>query len=75
MCHAVAFMVLSVGLISPLTPATGRPSLGEFLFYAGVPFALLCVCWVLTRDRAGRIAIAVELVALGGLVVLLVAHG
>jgi hypothetical protein len=75
MCHLIAFMVLGVGLISPLTPASGLPSLGELVFYAGVPFGLLCLCWVLSSDRAGRIAVAVELLALGGLVVLLVADG
>ena len=75
MCHLVAFMILGVGLISPLIPASGVPSLGTWLFYAGVPFGLLSVSGILATDRGARIAVALELLALSGLVVLLLLRG
>jgi hypothetical protein len=74
MCHLVAFMILGVGLISPLTPTSGLPSLGAWLFYVGVPFGLLSVSGIIATDRAARIAVAVELLGLGCLVVLLLAQ-
>jgi hypothetical protein len=74
MCHLVAFMILGVGLISPLTPTSDVPSLGTWLFYAGVPFGLLSVSGIIATDRAARIAVALELLALVGLVVLLLVN-
>jgi hypothetical protein len=41
MANAVALLVYAVGLLAPLTPSTGRPTMTELLVFAGLPAGLL----------------------------------
>jgi hypothetical protein len=48
-------LVFVVGLVSPLTPSEGRPTLWEWLLFAVLPIALLACCVRASRSRVGAV--------------------
>jgi len=53
--NVFALLVFVVGLISPLTPSEGRPTLWEWLLFAMLPIALLACCVRASRSRVGAV--------------------
>lgn len=49
----IALLIYAVGLIAPLTPSEGSPSLVVILMFVGAPVAILAWC---TRSCGSRVA-------------------
>ena len=58
----VASSIYGVGLISPLTPSEGVPSLSDILLWFVIPLVLLFFGYRIVKLRLLRVAIATELV-------------
>ena len=52
---AFAWLILGVGLLSPLTPSEGLPGLPEIGVFVGLPISLLALAAVLTKGRLLRV--------------------
>jgi hypothetical protein len=50
----VAWVVFVIGLVAPLTPSHGPPSLRDYAIYAGFPVLLLVWCVMDCRSRGGQ---------------------
>jgi len=59
-----AIFLFGVGLISPLTPSEGMPTLVDVVVFVGVPIVLLLGAALLARDILARIALLLLAVAL-----------
>lgn len=70
-CHLVAYVTFGVGLISPLTPSKGLPSLGDGLFFGGLPVVLLIVSRAAATDHNAKVVVTFEILALSGVLIAL----
>ena len=59
-----ALLVYAVGLIAPLTPSEGVPSLPVILFFVGLPVVLLGWCIRACGSRLGVAFFGVQLAAI-----------
>jgi hypothetical protein len=59
--NVTALLLLAVGLISPLTPSEGTPSLIELIVFAVLPFFILVVIILKTENRLAKIFIGSEI--------------
>ncbi len=41
--HVIAWIILGLGFVAGLTPSEGQPSIGEILFFAALPIALVAL--------------------------------
>jgi hypothetical protein len=59
--QVLAWVILGLGLVAPLTPSEGPPSWSTVATWLGVPLVLLA--WTATRARSviGRIMIGLEM--------------
>ena len=58
--NLVAVFIFAFGLLSPLTPSYGLPSVLEVTMFAGVPIALLAACTINARSRPAKVLFALE---------------
>jgi len=57
--NLAALLIYAVGLIAPLTPSEGLPSLMDIVVFVGIPVALLF--WCIRASRSRLIALIVGL--------------
>jgi hypothetical protein len=62
--QALAWVMLAVGLIAPLTPSDGPPSWTTVAIWLGVPVLLVGFAGTRARSVAGRAVIACEALAM-----------
>jgi hypothetical protein len=43
--NVLAFFIFGVGLLSPLTPSTGMPTMGSIVTFVGLPLVFLLNAW------------------------------
>lgn len=63
LANLVALLVYAVGLIGPLTPSEGEPSLPVILSFVGMPVVLLVWCIRACGSRLGAVFFGVQLAA------------
>ena len=59
--NLVGMLIYAVGLISPLTPSVGMPSLIEVIAFAGCPVGLLLISAFMSRMLAVRLIASFEI--------------
>lgn len=64
LANLVALIVYAVGLIAPLTPSEGVPSLPVILPFVGLPVVLLGWCIRACGSRLGAVFFGVQLAAI-----------
>ena len=64
--HLMAWSVYAVGLVAPLTPSEGSPSLWEILAFLGIPVAILFWCTRVVVSRLAAMFAGLQLVAVLG---------
>ena len=62
--NLIALLVYVVGLISPLTPSDGFPSLIEIFVFVGTPVAILGWCIYTCGSRVTAIFLGLQLVSI-----------
>jgi len=62
--YILGFLIYFVGLIAPLTPSEGAPTIGAVSFFVGVPVALLGVAVFSTQSTTGKLMGCLVLAAL-----------
>jgi hypothetical protein len=56
---ALSLLTYAVGLVSPLTPSEGHPSILEVLIFAGLPLTALIALAITSTVPAGRIVFVI----------------
>lgn len=51
----LVLLLFAVGLLSPLTPSVGRPTLSDILIFVGMPVLILTVRAVISRSRLAKV--------------------
>ena len=51
-----AFFIFGAGLLSPLTPSAGMPTLGALVTFVGLPLVFLLHAWRVYVSRAAQYA-------------------
>ncbi len=64
--NVMALLIYAVGLIAPLTPSEGSPSLAVILLFVGVPVAILTWCIRVCGSRLAALFFGLQLVAVLG---------
>jgi hypothetical protein len=64
LANLVALLVYAVGLIAPLTPSEGVPSLPVILSFVGIPVVLLAWCIRACGSRLSAVFFGVQLAAI-----------
>lgn len=64
--HVAAWAVYAVGLVAPLTPSEGSPSIWEILVFLGIPVAILFWCTQVVVSRIAALFAGLQLVAVLG---------
>ncbi|TAN42129.1 MAG: hypothetical protein EPN22_13290 [Nitrospirae bacterium] len=62
--NILAILILAAGLISPLTPSEGTPSLIELLIFAFVPLIILGTLLLRLENKMTKLFVAFELIAM-----------
>jgi hypothetical protein len=70
--QVAAIALYFVGLVAPLTPSTGAPSLRDIFVFAVVPVAAMTLSLMLARHPAVRFVIICEVLIVAGFTTLLV---
>lgn len=65
--NLIALLIYAVGLVAPLTPSEGFPSLVVILMFVGVPVAILVWCIRACGSRLAALFFGLQLVAVLGL--------
>ena len=52
---AISLLLLTVGLIAPLTPSEGSPKLWELFVFIGIPMLLPCIEIAIAKKRSEKI--------------------
>lgn len=52
---AVAVAIFAIGLVAPLTPSEGLPSMPTLAVFVGIPLALLAAAAYRARSTPGRV--------------------
>ena len=64
LANLAALLVYAVGLIAPLTPSEGVPSLPVILFFIGIPVVLLAWCIRACGSRLSAVFFGLQLAAI-----------
>lgn len=64
--NLLALLIYAVGLIAPLTPSEGTPSLLEIVIFVGIPTAILGWCIHACSSRPAALLLGLQLFAVLG---------
>jgi hypothetical protein len=64
--NLMALLIYAVGLVAPLTPSEGSPSLLVILMFVGIPVAILAWCIRACGSRLAALFFGLQLVAVLG---------
>lgn len=64
--NLMALLIYAVGMVAPLTPSAGSPSLAAILMFVGVPVAILAWCIRACDSRLAALFFCLQLVAVLG---------
>ena len=67
--NITAILLLVAGLISPLTPSEGHPSLIELLVFAICPILILCLLAWFVKSKWIKAVVVTEIVILSALLI------
>ncbi len=58
--NILALLIFGVGLLSPLTPSEGAPSIGAVITFAGLPLAFMLNAWRCYSNKAAKYAVVFQ---------------
>lgn len=66
--NILAIIIFGVGLLAPLTPSTGMPSIGSILIFVGLPLLLLLLTWRIYLSKVSMYAVITQGLCIAGFV-------
>lgn len=69
----MAIGVFCIGLLAPLTPSEGYPSVRDLLIFAGLPSAIFLSCTWLAKSLWLRVALGIQMLAVLAITTFLIA--
>ena len=62
----LSWAIYGVGLIAPLTPSEGIPSVFDLMVFVGIPLGILALCWLKCSALWAKIFVIVQGIAIIG---------
>ena len=66
LASVLSWAIYGFGLIAPLTPSEGIPTLLDLMVFVGIPLAILGWCWLKCSALWARILVAIQGLAIIG---------
>lgn len=64
--NILAFLIFGAGLLSPLTPSTGMPSIGSLITFVGLPLVLMLNAWRHYTQKISKWAVVLQAMGILG---------
>ncbi len=62
----LSWAIYAFGLIAPLTPSEGMPSVFDLMVFVGIPLAILAWCWLKCSALWAKICVRAQGIAITG---------
>ncbi|SDU31793.1 hypothetical protein SAMN05216210_3076 [Halopseudomonas salegens] len=64
--NILAFLIFGLGLIAPLTPSEGMPSIGSLITFVGLPLVFILNAWRHYTHQISKYAVVIQAMGIIG---------